>query len=109
MKATDTFRNPQFGHNCAQAVANKYRDLYSDKDIVSTYAPYVGGRAPGGLCGALFAAKEALPEHAKKIEEEFIKLCGAVTCRDIKTQNKTPCTVCVDTADKLVEKYSKGK
>ena len=55
MKATDTFRNPQFGHNCAQAVANKYKELYSDQNIVEAYAPYVGGSAPGGLCGALFA------------------------------------------------------
>lgn len=107
MKATDTFRNPEFGHNCAQAVANKYKDLYKDSNIVESYSPYVGGRAPGGLCGALFAAKEALPQFADKIEEEFIAACGAATCRKIKTESGTPCTVCVDTADKLVEKYSK--
>ncbi|MDO4506162.1 MAG: C-GCAxxG-C-C family protein [Spirochaetales bacterium] len=105
MKATDTFRNPQPGHNCAQAVANKYSELYSDHNIVETYAPYVGGRAPGGLCGALFAAKEALPDHAREIEEEFTKICGATTCRQIKTENKTSCHMCVDTADQLVEKY----
>lgn len=105
MKATDTFRNPAYGHNCAQAVANKYKDYYSDKDIVSSYAPYVGGRAPGGLCGALFAAKEAVPDHAEEIENEFVRICGASTCRQIKAENKTPCQVCVDTADCLVEKF----
>ena len=107
MKATDTFRNPQYGHNCAQAVANKYKELYSDQNIVEAYAPYVGGSAPGGLCGALFAARMAVPEHADELEEEFIKICGASTCHAIKTEHGTPCQVCVDTADKLVEKYTK--
>ena len=105
MKATDTFRNPAFGHNCAQAVANKYKELYKSDDIVKEYAPYVGGRAPGGLCGALFAAKEACPEHAAEIEADFVAACGAATCREIKTVTGTPCPFCVDTGDKLVEKY----
>lgn len=107
MKALDTFRNPQFGHNCAQAVANKYKSLYKNPDIVSEYAPYVGGRAPEGLCGALFAAKEALPQHAEEIQAEFIKICGEATCRKIKMETGTSCQTCVDTADKLVEKYTK--
>lgn len=106
MKATDTFRNPDFGHNCAQAVANKYKELYKSDDIVKEYAPYVGGRAPGGLCGALFAAKEACPEYAEEIEAEFVAACGAATCRGIKTGTGTPCPFCVDTGDKLVENYS---
>ena len=71
MKATDTFRNPAYGHNCAQAVANKWKDLYRSTDIVSEYAPYVGGRAPEGLCGALFAAIQAVPDHADEIKAEF--------------------------------------
>ena len=105
MKATDTFRNPAYGHNCAQAVANKWKDLYRSADIVSEYAPYVGGRAPEGLCGALFAAIQAVPDHADEIKAEFAAACGAETCRAIKAENKTPCTVCVDTADSLVEKH----
>ena len=105
MKATDTFRNPVYGHNCAQAVANKYKDLYKESDIVSSYAPYVGGRAPGGLCGALYAAKEAVPEYAVEIEKEFIVICGASTCKKIKMETGTSCQVCVDTGDMLVEKY----
>lgn len=105
MKATDTFRNPQYGHNCAQAVANKWKDLYSDSNIVENYAPYVGGRAPGGLCGALFAAMEACPSKAEEIKAEFIALAGNATCREIKMENKTPCQTCVQIADDLVEKY----
>ena len=105
MKATDTFRNPAYGHNCAQAVANKWKELYGSEDIVKEYSPYVGGKAPGGLCGAVFAAMQAVPDHSEEIRKEFVELCGAETCRAIKMESGTPCAVCVDTADKLVEKY----
>lgn len=107
MKAIDTFRHPAYKHNCAQAVANKWKELYADKNIVATYAPYVGGCAPGGLCGALFAAKEACPAHADEIEKLFVEKCGDTTCRGIKTLTKTPCAVCVQTADDLVEQFVK--
>ncbi|MDO4462834.1 MAG: hypothetical protein Q4C30_10170 [Bacteroidia bacterium] len=105
MKAVDTFRHPEYKHNCAQAVANKWKELYADKDIVSSYAPYIGGNAPGGLCGALYAAKEASKANAEEIERLFVERCGAATCREIKMGTRTPCTVCVQTADDLVEQF----
>lgn len=107
MKAVDTFRHPDYKHNCAQAVAYKWRELYEDRNIVANYAPYVGGCAPGGLCGALYAAKEACPASAAEIEKLFVAKCGAATCREIKTGTKTPCTVCVQVADDLLEQFSK--
>lgn len=107
MKALDTFRHPEYKHNCAQAVANKWKELYEDKDIVASYAPYIGGCAPGGLCGALYAAKEACKEHADEIEKHFADRCGATTCREIKTGSRTTCQTCVQTADDLVEQYTK--
>lgn len=66
MKATDTFRHPAYRHNCAQAIANKWKYCYADKNIMETYKPYVGGRAPEGYCGAIFAAMQACPEAAEK-------------------------------------------
>lgn len=107
MKALDTFRHPAYKHNCAQAIANKWHALYADNDIVANYAPYVGGQAPGGLCGALYAAKEACPLHAEEIERLFVEKVGDATCRAIKTNGKTPCAVCVQTADDLVEQFAK--
>lgn len=106
MKAIDTFRTSPYKHNCAQAIAYRWYALYDDKDIVEHYAPYVGGRAPEGLCGALYAAMKACPQHAEEIRSEFEKQCGAAFCRDIKGTNRTPCEICVDTADRLVEKYT---
>lgn len=105
MKAIDTFRTAPWKHNCAQAVANHWHMLYGKKDIVEQYAPYVGGRAPGGYCGALYAAMQACPNHADEIERDFIDNCGAKTCREIKAMHRTACEVCVETGDSLVEKY----
>lgn len=103
MKATDTFRTPPLKHNCAQAIAYKWARLYADADIVEHYAPYVGGRAPEGYCGALYAAMQACPDQADRIKRAFASRCGALHCHDIKSAARTPCEVCVDVADKLVE------
>lgn len=107
MEALDTFRKSPYKHNCAQAVANHWSQLYVDKDIVERYAPYVGGKAPDGYCGALYAAMQACPLHAVDIERDFVASCGASRCFDIKRLARTPCETCVETADMLVAKYKK--
>lgn len=106
MKATETFRTAPWRHNCAQAIANRWQHLYADKDIVARYAPYIGGKAPHGYCGALYAAIQACPEHADAIRNDFASATGNIHCIDIKQNGRTPCETCVATADRLVEKYS---
>lgn len=106
MKATDTFRAQPWCHNCAQAVANKWCNLYPNpNDIVGKLALSGSGRADGGLCGALFAAQKALPQHSDAITVEFEKRVGYVLCRDIKTKAKISCPTCVDIADQLIEEF----
>ncbi len=105
MPATDTFRTPPYMHNCAQAVANQWKSLYPEADIVTSYAPYVGGHAPGGLCGALYAAMQAVPERREEIRWEFEQRAGAATCREIKGGTRFPCHSCVALGDELVRKY----
>ena len=107
MTAKETFHQLPWRHNCAQAVAYRWLDLYVDKDTVAKYAQCGGGRAPEGVCGALYAAVHACPAHADEIAKEFVATVGASRCRDIKGVGRTPCEVCVDTADRLVEKYAK--
>lgn len=108
MAAIDTFRISPFRHNCAQAVANQWKELYPP-GIVEAYAPYVGGRAPGGLCGALYAATQANGADAQKIVEEFEERAGARLCKDIKGGTGYPCEKCVALADALVKKYARGR
>lgn len=106
MKATDTFRTAPWRHNCAQAIANRWHHLYSDTDIVASYAPYTGGKAPKGYCGALYAAIQACPLHADKIQREFEETTGDILCSKIKHKGRILCETCVSTADRLLEKYS---
>jgi len=107
MKAIDTFRTQPWCHNCAQAVANKWCNLYpTPSTILEELSMSGSGRAEGGVCGALYAAQKALPQQAKEITAEFEKRVGGITCRDIKMQAKTPCPRCVDIADTIIEEFS---
>lgn len=109
MKCTDTFRTPPYRHNCAQAIVYKYAALLgiTPDEALERFAGYAAGRAPGGLCGALFAAKQLIPDRAQEIEDEFKKATsGYLTCADIKGQSGTPCPVCVATIDSILEKLT---
>ena len=88
-------------HNCAQAVsAGAGRE-----DLVSELASCGGGRAPDGLCGALYSALMLISEDKRnELECAFSEAAGAVRCCDIKAKS-FPCTECVRIAAELTEKY----
>ncbi len=90
-------------HNCAQAVVE---GCGGSPEQVAAMAACGGGRAPGGLCGALYGAIVLCPEATDTLKADFAREVGAMTCRDIKTSAGTPCPICVEVAAKLVEKYS---
>lgn len=102
MKPSKTFHNPEYGHNCAQAVAYKNIKLYDNENVVAEYKAYGGGRAEGGVCGALFAAMQAMPEKADEIKARFAERVGDWRCKEIKQTTKTPCTDCCDIADEVL-------
>lgn len=89
-------------HNCAQAVAAGA----GREDLVTAFAVCGGGKAPGGLCGALHAALALAPESEHEaIKAAFAEKAGALTCREIKTGTFFPCAECVRVAAELTEKY----
>ena len=105
MNCTDTFRTPPYRHNCAQAVAYKYASLLgiSPEEALERFATCAAGRAPGGLCGALYAAQQLAPSQSDAIRERFAQVTGGhLACSDIKGLSGTPCPVCVDTIDKIL-------
>ena len=107
MKASDTFRHPEYKHNCAQCIVYKWNALFADNGQFAEAAKSHGaGRAPEGLCGALFAAASAVPNHRDEIIEEFKAKNGATTCMELKVTLNVPCKQCIDVADDLVEKYA---
>ncbi len=101
-KASELFSSVPRRHNCAQAVACGCggADLYEELSSCGV------GRAPGGLCGALYAAKLLSPANADKIEREFISGLGASDCQSLKRELGVPCSKCVEFAAELLEKYS---
>ena len=89
-------------HNCAQAVAAGA----GREDLVEAFKVCGGGKAPGGLCGALHAALALAPESEHDaIKTAFAEKAGALTCREIKAVTLFSCAECVRVAAELTEKY----
>lgn len=87
-------------YNCAQAVCAAFgRD-----DLLDDMKNCGGGRAPEGMCGALYAATALSPGRAGEISEAFRDANGATTCRELKGARRVPCQTCVATAAALLEK-----
>ncbi|CAL6035133.1 Conserved_hypothetical protein [Hexamita inflata] len=64
---------------------------------------YASGNAPKGMCGAVYAAIKLKPEFKKEIIENFEKVTGGLTCKQLKG-GKTSCSDLVDMAISLVKK-----
>ncbi len=82
-------------YNCAQAVALAFgRD-----DLLGPMQSCGGGRAPDGLCGALYAALSVAPEdRSERIKTSFQKATGSLLCREIRPAGKVSCLECVRAA-----------
>ncbi|MDD3275208.1 MAG: C-GCAxxG-C-C family protein [Candidatus Omnitrophica bacterium] len=95
-------------YNCAQSVIKAYSDSLGFSLAPEAHASSGGGRAPGGYCGALYAALCVLEgEGSRKVsecEEFFKKRFGALTCKEIKSSGKAPCLDCVGKAAEFLEK-----
>ncbi len=101
-RAAELFHKPPRNYNCSQSVA----EIAGETELAKTLQPLGGGRAEGGLCGALYVALQLTPEEShEKIKEEFAQLVGDLTCRDIKSKAKTSCQKCVAVGAMLVDKY----
>jgi len=101
-RALSVFRNP---YSCAQAVAFAFKDLSENE--LAIYKSNSGGKAPDGICGALFAAlANTQSGNHRKVIEEFVKQTGAMHCSDIKQIYKTPCSKCVVAATEIAEQNS---
>ena len=102
-KASVFFHGPE-GYNCAQAVLKAFQDQHISQELIDSYKKHGGGRAPGGLCGALFATQALINDPAgyKQIEAQFTEKAASVMCKDILKMKKISCAECVDTAAELL-------
>ena len=91
-------------HNCAQSVAAANG---GSKELIAHLATQNAGRAPEGLCGALYAALQFVQEDRRQgVIDAFAAELGETHCLALKKLG-VPCTKCVETAEKLLEPISK--
>ena len=109
MKKTASEYHQQRRGNCAQSVAHAWNETHADYERpLSHYAGCGGGRAPGGLCGALHASCDlAHPAAREAIQTAFSeKTGGNLTCRDVRLSRKLSCNDCVALSAELLEKHT---
>lgn len=92
--ALSIFRQPPRHLNCAQTVCV----AMDREDLVDAMKNCNVGKAPGGTCGALYAAIAISPEREEELRTTFTKALGATTCAQLKAIHGVPCPHCVATA-----------
>jgi hypothetical protein len=106
MTATALFFYKQKGVNCAQAIAKAWQQISGQKEELADQMSMCGhGKAPQGLCGALYAAQIISgKESAAKIASRFAEAAdGSITCREIRSGKKLSCPECVKLAGTLLD------
>lgn len=98
-KALSLFRQPPRHLNCAQTICA----TMGREDLVEAMQNSARGKAPGGTCGALYAAMTLCPDRAQELHAAFTGELGANTCATLKGAG-TPCPRCVLTAVRLLTK-----
>ncbi len=87
--------------NCAESIVDAFQEKFplpvEDRDLFLSCG---GGRAPGGICGSLFAAKTLLgkhrPDKLAECERALEAQAGSVKCREIRALKKLSCVGCVE-------------
>jgi len=91
--------------NCAQSILRGFQKKYGlTEEQITEAKKYGGGRAEGGLCGALYAALLMADDAKKKqLRERFLAEAGADRCREIRAAGKLTCGGCVELAAKILD------
>lgn len=108
-KSISYFRTPPCNYTCAQAILKGFQQEFAIKDdLVDEFAEYRGGRAPDGVCGAVYAANYLLRQKGfEPINETFAAKAGSDKCIEIKGTYRFPCPDCIILADQLIEEEIK--
>jgi hypothetical protein len=104
-----TGKNGERRMNCAQSIVNGFKDECNIlPDTIYEFQNYGGGRAPGGLCGAYYAAKTLLEsskvkDKIQELEQDFINDAGSVKCREIRQNRRLNCLGCVEKSSRYLD------
>ena len=97
-----------YNYNCAQSILKGFQNEFQiEESEIDTYRANGGGKAEGGVCGALYAANRLLAQAGKSpISEEFSQQAGSIYCKDIRGV-RLPCKELVRIADDLLAERMK--
>ena len=105
-KAEQLFTETPKRGNCAQCVAL----AAGDETLAGELNGCGGGKAPEGLCGALYAAMLLAPaEKRQAIHDEFQRRARGLCGRELKQARHYPCAACVALAAELFENQTQKK
>jgi hypothetical protein len=91
--------------NCAQSILTGFSDICGVPNAEIDAARAVGGgRADGGVCGALHAALKLAGKNETKetLQQQFAEKAGSERCREIRRLKKLSCEGCVELAAKVL-------
>jgi len=94
-------------YNCAQSVIKAFEDTHEvSEDKILEFKKYGGGRAPEGICGALYGALTLCDSEIEisEIEDKFAKCAGSLKCREIRSSKTLSCAECVEKAADIFTK-----
>jgi len=92
--------------NCAQAILKAFQSVFgTSDDEIKTFKAAGGGKAPGGVCGALNAARHLLrnPVLARELDTAFKREAGSARCKKIRKLKKLACGDCVALAARFLQ------
>ena len=102
-KARGLFRGEE-KYSCSEAVGKAFQETCDfDDAAIQVMKAFRGGQAPGGVCGAVYAALKVLntDEQRAAFERAFIEKAGTVNCRELRAAKKLSCHDCVEVAARL--------
>lgn len=111
VKASDKFHGVE-KYNCAQAVLKFFENHPAvSPEKIEEFKQFGGGRAPEGVCGAIYAAEHILNDKklTDELKETFKRDAGSHCCREIKTAGRLSCPGCVDMAAEWCSEKLKTK
>jgi len=93
--------------NCAQSILKAFghrKDMTGNE--IEVARAFGGGRAAGGVCGALHAALLLVdgPDRKLALRAAFAERAGAEQCREIRNRKIITCGQCVELAAELLER-----
>lgn len=96
-----------YNWNCAQSIHKAVQEYtgISDQEIELRYRSKGGGRAEGGLCGAIYAVRDLLGEdtaEASRAVERFAFRAGGLTCAQLKGKCGRSCQELVALAEEIL-------